>query len=474
MPKVLIPLNLRRHCHGISAVQISSKTVGAALSELVQIHPDLKDQLFDADGELRSSINLILGGRDVCHSKRETTRLADSDELLIVPARAEGSPQTGPGLSPEELNRYDRHLTLPEVGIEGQERLKAARVLLIGTGGLGSPLGLYLAAAGVGTLGIVDFDVVDESNLQRQVMHGTKDVGRAKIVSAYERLNDVNPHINIKTYGNALTSENALRIMADYDVVVDGTDNFSTRYLVNDACVFLGKPNVYGSIFRFEGQVSVFHPEGGGPCYRCLYPEPPLPGMVPSCAEGGVLGVLPGVIGTLQATEVIKYVLGIGESLLNRLLLFDALAMKFREVKVRRDESCPICGPNATITELVDYKEFCGLNIAPPLNDEVAPADFQAQWEAGRRPVLLDVRNAYEWDIANLSEFEARLIPLSELPDSLELLDPTADIVVHCKSGGRSGKAQDLLQEAGFQNVRNLAGGILRWSDEVDQSKRKY
>lgn len=377
-------------------------------------------------------------------------------------------------LSPDELARYDRHLNLPEVGREGQQKLKAARVLLIGTGGLGSPLGLYLAAAGVGQLGIVDFDVVDESNLQRQVLHGTKDVGRSKVASARERLMDVNPHVHISGYETALNSANALEILKDYDVVVDGTDNFPTRYLVNDACVLLGKPNVYGSIFRFEGQVSVFHPAGGGPCYRCLYPEPPPPGLVPSCAEGGVLGVLPGVVGTLQATEVLKLLLGIGKSLRGRLLLFDALAMQFRELKIGRDRQCPMCGPQATIKELVDYQAFCGLNIPPAAAAEVTPEEFAEQWRAGRRPTLLDVRQTHEWEIANLAEYGARLLPLDSLEAQLTSLEPGADIVVHCKSGGRSAKAQQQLLAAGFTRVRNLSGGILRWSDQVDSSKRKY
>ena len=372
-----------------------------------------------------------------------------------------------------ELSRYDRHLTLPEVGLEGQKRLKSAKVLLVGTGGLGSPLGLYLAAAGVGTLGLVDFDVVDESNLQRQILHGTKDVGRPKIESAHARLTDINPHIDLHTYDTALSSENALRVLADYDIVVDGTDNFATRYLVNDACVLLGKPNVYGSGFRFEGQVSVFHPAGGGACYRCIYPSPPPAGTVPSCAEGGVLGVLPGVIGTLQATEVIKLILGIETTLVNRLLLFDALKMKFRELKVKPDEECPLCGPRATIKELIDYQEFCGLKALTP-DDEIEPAEFYRAWQSGERPFLLDVRNPHEWEIANLADLGAVLIPLSELSQRLDELDRDARIVVYCKSGGRSARARDLLQEFGFSTVSSLSGGVLRWADEVDSTLRKY
>lgn len=379
-----------------------------------------------------------------------------------------------PTLSPAELCRYARHLSLAEVGLEGQTKLKAARVLMIGTGGLGSPAGLYLAAAGVGTLGIVDFDVVDESNLQRQIMHGSKDVGRAKVASAFDRLSDANPYIQIRTYPSALNARNALELMKDYDIVVDGTDNFSTRYLVNDACVLSGKPNVYGSIFRFEGQVSVFHPAGGGPCYRCLYPEPPPPGTVPSCAEGGVLGVLPGVIGTLQATETIKLILAAGKSLLGRLLLFDALSMKFREMVIRRDDACPICGPQTTIKELIDYDDFCGMHETPAATEEIAPRELYESWRQGQRPMLLDIREPYEWQIANLEPYEARLIPLSELEARLGELDQEADIVVHCKSGARSAKAQKILIDAGFRRVRNLTGGILRWSDEVDSTLRKY
>ena len=471
MPKILIPSNLRRHCQGEAAVTVPGDNVAQALNSLVAAHPALKDQLFDENGQLRRFINLYKGEDDVRYLEAESTRLSDSDELMIIPALAGGSPGD---LSPAELARYDRHLTLPEVGLEGQRKLKAARVLMIGTGGLGSPLGLYLAAAGVGTLGIVDFDVVEESNLQRQIMHGTKDVGRPKVESARDRLSDVNPHIQLEVHQTALSSENALEILARYDVIVDGTDNFATRYLVNDACVLLGKPNVYGSIFRFEGQVSLFYPAGGAPCYRCLYPEPPPPGMVPSCAEGGVLGVLPGVIGTLQATEIIKFILGAGDSLAGRLLLFDALAMRFRELKVRRDPSCPLCGPQPTIKELVDYKELCGLKTAEVANEEITPQDFAAAWKSGQRPVLLDVRNPHEWDIANLAEYGAKLIPLGGLAENLDGLDKQADIVVHCKSGGRSAQAQKTLQAAGFGHVRNLSGGILAWSDQVDSSKRKY
>lgn len=385
------------------------------------------------------------------------------------------TPEHDVDLSRAELVRYGRHLTLPEVGLEGQRRLKAARVLIVGSGGLGSPLGLYLAAAGVGKLGIVDFDRVEESNLQRQVLHGTRDIGRPKTESALDRLGDLNPYVDLQAHPAALTAANAQQILAHYDIVVDGTDNFATRYLVNDACVLAGKPNVYGSIFRFQGQVAVFHPAGGGPCYRCLYREPPPPGMVPSCAEGGVLGVLPGVIGTLQATETIKLILGAGAPLLNRLLLFDALAMRFRELKLQPDPECPLCGANPSITSLRDYEQACNA-VAPAVEDEISPLEFAHRWRQGERPLLLDVRKPYEWEIANLSEYGARLVPLDSLPGALERLEleREREIVVHCKSGGRGAKAQRVLRTAGFQQVRNLTGGILRWADEVDPEKAKY
>ncbi len=471
MPTILIPTALRRYCQELAEIQVEATTVAQALEALTQSHPDLKKHLFDGQGQLRSFVNLYLGDEDIRYLEKEETPLKPDSELLIIPSISGGAAT----LSPQEMARYDRHIILPDVGLEGQEKLKRAKVLMVGTGGLGSPLGLYLAAAGVGKLGIVDFDVVDESNLQRQIIHGTKDVGRPKIDSARDRLRDVNPHVEIVGYETALVADNALEILKDYDVVVDGTDNFATRYLVNDACVLLGKPNVYGSIFRFEGQVSVFHPAGGGPCYRCLYPEPPPPGLVPSCAEGGVFGVLPGVVGTLQATETIKLILGTGRPLIGRLLVFNALDMKFRELKLRPNPDCPLCGPNPTITELVDYEEFCGLNRpdpnAPP---EVTPLELQAELKNGSSIVLVDVRQPHEWEIANLAPQGATLIPLDQLSERLYEIPKSADIVVQCKSGGRSAEAQSQLIEAGFPRVRNLTGGILRWADEVDPSLRKY
>src|SRR5512146_1767421 len=377
-------------------------------------------------------------------------------------------------LSREELLRYSRHLILPDVALAGQKKLKAARILLIGAGGLGSPAALYLAAAGVGTLGIVDFDVVDITNLQRQVLHGTSEVGRLKLDSAHDRIADINPNVHVEPYETRLTSENALEIMRDYDVVVDGTDNFATRYLTNDACVMLGKPNVYGSIFRFEGQASVFAlPDG--PCYRCLFPDPPPPGMVPSCAEGGVLGVLPGIVGTIQATEALKLLLGVGETLSGRLLLIDALAMRFRTVRVQRDPTCPACGTHE-ITELIDYDEYCGVpgtSNAHSMNDvpELTPRELAERLSARADLDLIDVREPYEWDIGRIPG--ARLIPLGDLAGAMSALDSRREIVVYCRSGVRSADATRRLRAAGFR-ATNLAGGLLRWSDEVDPSVPKY
>ncbi len=381
----------------------------------------------------------------------------------------------GAGLSKEEILRYSRHLIMPEVAMEGQLKLKQAKVLLIGTGGLGAPLGLYLAAAGVGRLGLVDFDVVDFTNLQRQVTFGSSDVGRAKTEAARERLANLNPDIRIEPFETKLTSENALELFKDFDIIVDGTDNFPTRYLVNDACVLLGKPNVYGSIFRFEGQVSVFGAPGG-PCYRCLYPEPPPPGLVPSCAEGGVLGVLPGIVGSIQAMETIKLILGRGENLIGRLLLFDALAMKFREMKLRKNANCPMCGQHRTITELIDYYEFCGIRgeeaPAPNLQvPEITPRELKSRLDRGEDLYILDVREPHEYQICNL---KGHLIPLGELPRRVHELDSSREIVAHCRSGKRSAEAVDFLKKAGFRKIWNLKGGILAWSEEVDPSVPKY
>src|ERR671921_682548 len=357
------------------------------------------------------------------------------------------SPNGTMKLSNEEIARYSRHLIMPEVALEGQKQLKAAKVLTVGTGGLGSPLALYLAAAGIGTIGIVDFDVVDESNLQRQIIHGTSDVGRPKVESAYDKIKDINPNVEVRVHEEALTSENALEIFEDYDVIVDGTDNFPTRYLVNDACVLLGKPNVYGSIFRFEGQASVFYAKEG-PCYRCIYAEPPPPGLVPSCAEGGVLGILPGLIGVVQATETVKLLLGIGEPLIGRLMLYDALGMSFREMKLRKDPNCPICGENPTVTELIDYEEFCGIpqaNAAEQKNGvpEITVKELKQKLDNGDKVNVLDVREPHEYEVANIG---AKLIPLGELPERLVELDQAENFAIHCKTGGRSARAVQLLQ----------------------------
>jgi molybdopterin/thiamine biosynthesis adenylyltransferase/rhodanese-related sulfurtransferase len=380
-------------------------------------------------------------------------------------------------LSNEEISRYSRHLILPEVGMAGQKKLKATSVLCIGTGGLGSPVSMYLAAAGIGKIGIVDFDVVDFSNLQRQIAHGTDDVGRPKVESGRETLNKINPEVEVEVYDTAIKSDNAMEIIAPYDIVVDGTDNFPTRYLTNDACVLLKKPNVYGSIFRFEGQASVFAPVLGGPCYRCLYPEPPPPGMVPSCAEGGVLGVLPGIIGCIQATEILKIALGKGSLLVNRLLLYDALDMKFRELKLRRDPECPICGDHPTITELIDYEEFCGIGIEPEVSeahpDEVSVQDMkQAMDDGGSGVAVLDVREHDEAEIAKIDGVP--IIPLSELPARFTELDPNQHLYIHCKMGGRSLKAVEFLKQQGFKYCKSVAGGINAWAEEIDPSVPRY
>ena len=386
-------------------------------------------------------------------------------------------PAALPELTTDDLSRYARHLILPEVGMEGQQKLKAARVLCVGTGGLGSPLAFYLTAAGVGTLGLVDFDVVDASNLQRQIIHSTKDIGRKKLDSAAEKLTALNPSVKIVKHETMLTSANALEILKDYDIVADGTDNFPTRYLVNDACVLLGKPNVYGSIFRFEGQASVFATEQG-PCYRCLYPEPPPPGLVPSCAEGGVLGILPGLVGVIQATEVIKLILGKGESLIGRLLLVDALAMRFRELKLRKNPECPVCGTNPTVTQLIDYQHFCGIVPETPEEKNVkngipqlAVKELKRRIDAGEDVYILDVREPYEYRIAQIG---GKLIPQTDVPNRLAEIDRNREFIVQCRSGVRSQRIAEYLKQQGYPRVVNLAGGILAWADEIDPKMQKY
>jgi len=479
MAKVLIPTALRQFTEQKDSVEVSGATVGEALHQLTQQFPLIRRNLFNDEGKLRSFVNIYVNDEDIRYLEKDATKLKGDETISIVPSIAGGAttvaePQTA-ALTNEEIARYSRHLILPEVGMEGQLKLKRAKIIMIGAGGLGAPVGLYLAAAGVGRIGIVDFDVVDASNLQRQVIHGTSDLGRKKLDSAADRIRDINPNVTVDKFDASLTSENALEILKDYDIVIDGTDNFPTRYLVNDACVLLKKPNVYGSIFRFEGQATVFAYQDG-PCYRCLYPEPPPPGLVPSCAEGGVLGILPGIIGLIQATEAVKLILGIGEPLKGRLLLYDALGMRFRELRLRRDRNCPVCGEHPTVTKLIDYQEFCGLrpatNQPAPAEGVIDPIEVKQKQDRGDNFVLIDVREPYEYQIAKIPG--ARLIPLGELPKHLDELDREADIVVHCKSGGRSQKAVDLMKQRGFKHVRNMVGGILAWSDKVDPSVPKY
>ena len=478
MAKVLIPTPLRQYAGKHDSVVLSGTTVGEVLNSLTSQYADLRRHLYNDEGKLRSFVNVYVNDEDIRYLDKEATALKDSDTVSIVPSIAGGSagiaapPLT---LSKDEILRYSRHLIMPEVGMEGQLKLKSAKVALIGTGGLGAPLGMYLAAAGIGRIGLVDFDVVDFTNLQRQVIHGTKDVGRKKLDSAADTMLDINPFLEIDRHETALSSENALQILKDYDIVVDGTDNFPTRYLVNDACVLLGKPNVYGSIFRFEGQATVFaYP--GGPCYRCLYPEPPPPGLVPSCAEGGVLGILPGTVGLIQATETVKLILGIGEPLVGRLMLYDALAMRFRELKLRRNAECPVCGDHPTIRELIDYQQFCGIPNQPhepvAVEGDIDPVEVKAKIDRGDSFVLIDVREPHEYQICRIPS--AKLIPLGDLPKRVNELDSADEIVAHCKSGVRSAKAVDFLKQAGFRKVRNMKGGILAWSDKVDPSVPKY
>jgi molybdopterin/thiamine biosynthesis adenylyltransferase/rhodanese-related sulfurtransferase/molybdopterin converting factor small subunit len=510
MTTIQIPTPLRRFTGEAGDVEVQGGTVDEALGDLTRRYPGLKPHLYTAEGALRSFVNVFLNDDDVRHLDRGATKVAPGDTLTIIPSIAGGSavanppprpatpapePADLPALTPDEIRQYSRHLIMPEVGIEGQRRLKAAKVLMIGAGGLGSPLGLYLAAAGVGTLGVVDFDVVDESNLHRQVLFSHADVGRPKLTAAVERLRGINPYITLQPHPVRLDSSNALELFAPYDIVVDGTDNFQTRYLVNDACVLTGKPNVYGSIFRFEGQVSIFW-GARGPCYRCLFPEPPPPGLVPSCAEGGVLGVLPGIIGALQANEVIKLIVGAGEPMIGRLLLFDALKMKFRELKLRKDPACPICSEHPTQHELIDYDQFCGIGAPPAAADaagagpaaaatggggnpdggaedfEVDVAEVKRWLDEGRDFTLIDVRSPLEHAICRIDG--ARLIPLQDIPAEIERLDPAARYVVHCHHGGRSAQAVELMRRRGFTATQNLAGGIDAWSREVDPAVPRY
>jgi molybdopterin/thiamine biosynthesis adenylyltransferase/rhodanese-related sulfurtransferase/molybdopterin converting factor small subunit len=500
---VFIPTALRQFAGDRAEISVEAATVGEALDKVMGEHAELRRHLYSEQGALRNFVNVYVNDDDIRHAQRLDTPVKEGDTVSIIPAIAGGAAtehEVGasgnegvasssvkgeapalPSLSNDEIARYSRHLIMPEVGMEGQRRLKAARVLMIGTGGLGAPTGMYLAAAGVGTLGVVDFDVVDASNLQRQIVHGTKDVGRPKIESARDRLSDINPNVKIDTYETRLTSENALELFRDYDIVVDGTDNFPTRYLVNDACVLTGKPNVYGSIFRFEGQASVFWAARGA-CYRCLYPEPPPPGLVPSCAEGGVLGVLPGIVGAIQANETIKLILGGGEPLINRLLLFDAWKLRFRELKLRKDPACPVCGENPTVRELIDYEEFCGLRPTPAQTntateetsmEEITATELKQRLDRGDDLQLIDVREPNEFDIARIPG--TKLIPLGQVTERMGEIEEGRETVVHCKGGVRSAKAIEALTRAGFKGkLVNLKGGIAAWSNDVDPSVPKY
>jgi molybdopterin/thiamine biosynthesis adenylyltransferase/rhodanese-related sulfurtransferase/molybdopterin converting factor small subunit len=483
MAKILIPTPLRPYTDKQDAVDAAGATVGELLADLTAKHAGLKAHLYNEQGKLRSFVNVYVNDEDIRYLQKEQTPINPGDTVSIIPSVAGGAPAGGVSekapdtqLTNDEIKRYSRHLIMPEVGMDGQRKLKAASVLCIGAGGLGSPVAMYLAAAGVGTLGMVDFDVVDFSNLQRQILHGTSDVGRSKLDSARDRLTDINPLIKIVSHNTAISSENALELFAPYDIIVDGTDNFPTRYLVNDACVLLNKPNVYGSIFRFEGQASVFATKEG-PCYRCLYPEPPPPGLVPSCAEGGVLGVLPGVVGCIQATEAIKLIIGAGEPLIGRFLIFDALKMKFRELKLRKDPDCPVCSAHPTVTKLIDYDQFCGIYPAAepaPVNNatDISAVELKKRLDRGDRLTILDVREPNEYQINRIAG--SVLIPLGDVPKRYHELDPNEEVITQCKVGGRSAKAADFLRSVGFKKVLNLTGGIVDWIDKVDPSQPKY
>jgi sulfur-carrier protein adenylyltransferase/sulfurtransferase len=499
---VQLPSALREYTAGAASITVDATDVSGALLELSRRFPVLRRHLFSDGGELRGYVRVYLNADDVSSLELHgATPLSRGDTIMIVPSIAGGAPDDGDedaraaaaaeaaaaareaaaAFSTAEVSRYARHITLPEIGWTGQRRLKEARVAIVGAGGLGSPVSLYLAAAGVGTLGIIDFDVVDTSNLQRQVIYGTSDVGDRKVAAARRRLVDVNPHITVNAHEARLTSQNALDVLADYDVVVDGTDNFPTRYLVNDACVLLGKPYVYGSILRFEGQVSVFDARSG-PCYRCLFREPPPPGLVPSCAEGGVLGVLPGIIGSLQALEAIKLITGAGDPLVGRLVLFDALSFRWRELKLRRNNDCAVCGSSPTVTHLIDYDEFCApgatMDTSQPQQPQpvpqVTPAELKERLDRGERITLIDVREPFEWEISNLSAYGAKLIPLDQVVERRGEIDADGEVVVYCRSGSRSAGAIRQLRGHGLDNLSNLKGGINAWATDVDGSLPTY
>jgi adenylyltransferase/sulfurtransferase len=481
--EVRLPTPLRAFVEGRPSLELEGSTVHEALLGLAARHPELRRRLFTADGELRSHLTVYRNEEDIRVLERGATPLRAGDVLTIVPSIAGGAP-TAPvgsaptqdprfsGLSSEELFRYSRQVLLPEVGMAGQRRLRDSKVLIVGAGGLGSPAALYLAAAGVGEVGLVDFDSVDLSNLQRQILYGTPEVGHPKLAAASARLNELNPGVVVHLHEEAFTRENAKRILSPYDVVLDGTDNFPSRYLINDASALLGKPEVFGSVYRFEGQVTVFDARHG-PCYRCLFPEPPPPEQVPSCAEGGVLGVLPGLIGVLQAVETLKLLLGVGEPLVGRLLLVDALSMQFRELKLKKSPECVLCGPNATLRELIDYPAFCGTAPTPGGDSrEIGARDLSERLRSEDPPMLVDVREAGEWEFGHLPG--AKHIPRSELAERLNELTSARELVLYCKEGARSARAAELLYRLGFTHVRNLRGGVVAWAREVDPSFPRY
>jgi adenylyltransferase/sulfurtransferase len=474
MIKVLIPYALRSFTERNAEIEVNGNTAGEAINALANAYPDIKKHLFADNGQLRDFINLFVDGKNVNSLQGLDTPVADNGEVMIVPAIAGGSDGPELSLTNEEIARYSRHLLLPEIGVEGQKKLKAAKVLIVGTGGLGAPLALYLSAAGVGTIGLVDFDVVDESNLQRQIIHSTRDVGRPKVASAKDRIKGVNPLVNVIAHNTTLTSQNALDIIANYDIVADGTDNFQTRYLVNDACVFLGKPNIYGSVFQFEGQSSVFGTKDG-PCYRCLYPSPPPPGLVPSCAEGGVMGVLPGIIGTIQAAETIKMIVGGAKPLIGRLLHFDAWRMSFRELKLDKDENCPVCGKNPSIRELIDYEQFCGLKKtqdSEPI-ETITAIDLKKRMDNGDHIQFIDIREPHERAIVKFPN--AIIMPLGQLVRRMDELDPGIDSIFLCKIGQRSILGIRALREAGYKGrLLNLQDGLNAWARDVDKTMPVY
>ena len=471
--RVVIPTVLRQHTNNRDELDLSAKTVKDALQALTKSYPNLGRYLYSENGRLRNFINVYLNEEDIRSMNGEETRLKEGDTLMIVPSIAGGSvsQKGGVSFSSGEFARYSRHIIMPEVGLEGQRKLKASSVLIVGAGGLGTPSATYLAAAGVGRIGIVDFDTIERSNLHRQILYSEQDIGKSKADVARERLLQVNPNVRIELHKVRLDSSNALKILKEYDVILDGTDNFPTRYLVNDACVLLGKPNVYASIFRFEGQASVFYAKQG-PCYRCLYSEPPPPGLVPSCAEGGVLGVLPGIMGSIQAAEAIDLILGRGTPLVGRLLLFNALDMKFEELKLRKNPDCLICGPNPKIKELIDYEAFCGIEeeLTPEL--EVSVQTLNQLINQKKEVVVLDVREPFEYEICHIEG--ARMIPLGQLPERANELDTAEQIIVHCHTGVRSAQAVRFLQGLGFKKVKNLKGGIKAWAEEIDPTMQTY